>query len=121
MGARAPTPITVQVGVCLTGATAAADRTISFRQVVPQPQLDCRSGQSCRTKNRRRSCRTRGEQAATQRVHRVERLERRDGMDGRHVGDFGRLLVDGPSTGSLLWAVYHRLPSTVYHRLPGRR
>ena len=68
----------------LTGATAAADRTISFRQVAPQRQLDCRSGRSCRTKNLRRSCRTRGELAATQRVHRVERLERRDGMDGRH-------------------------------------
>ena len=45
-----------------TRATAAADRTISFRQVAPQRQLDCRSGRSCRTKNLRRSCRTRGEQ-----------------------------------------------------------
>ena len=32
--------------------------------------------------------------------------------------DASEILVDGPSTGSLLWAVYHRLPSTVYHRLP---
>ena len=35
--------------------------------------------------------------------------------------DASEILVDGPSTSPHIQAVYHRLPSTVYRRLPGRR
>ena len=41
--------------------THTADQNISFRQVATQRQLVCRARQPGRTKNRLRSCRTRGE------------------------------------------------------------
>ena len=41
--------------------THTADRKVSFRQVATQRQLVCRARQPGRTKNRLRSCRTRGE------------------------------------------------------------
>ena len=98
--------------------TATADRTISFRQVATQRQLDGRSGQPCRTKDRRRSCRTRGERPRLSADTAPTRYCRFCPGAFYKVSEiFGRR----PSTCSLLQAVYHRLPSTVYRRrLPGR-